>query len=148
MALGSQARELGDAAPDEAASAVEALLARYAQATTFEEKATWLRALGNTGGRQALPVMLAAIESGDRVLRALGLDGLRFMPGEDVDATLEQWLLAGNFGGREVLGALRYRSPARWRAPLELARQGYDRLGESGIEFVQAIDALLATWAS
>lgn len=147
MALGNQAKRIADEAPEQAQSAVEALLEGYANAATTAERANYLRALGNTGAREALPAMTAAIASNDSILKPIAISGLRFIPGTDVDELLQQFVFSGNLYGPAALSAVSWRSATVWRQPLQLAREAYAQV-TSTAKLVEAIDRILVHWQS
>jgi HEAT repeat protein len=105
------------------------------------ERRRYLEALGNSGAPRALPALRAAMSGDDRQLASAAAFSLRFVPGPDADALLEQ-----SIGRPEVaLAAIRataYRDPARWRPLLLAARDQYP--GHDGIQ--GEIRAILRRW--
>lgn len=147
MALGNQARRIADEAPEQAKTAVQQLIEGYERAQSVEEKVAYLRALGNTGAREALPIMTAAIASNDPTLKPIGISGLRFIPGDDVDAALKPFVFSGTLFGEVALEAVTWRSPAIWQPQLVQARAVYAKV-ESAAKLVEAIDRILARWSN
>ena len=96
LALGNHVKrrlEQGGAqAPAETADLVQALLDALAAATTPEERALYLKALGNTGDPRAVPAIVAQLATDDVSVRTAALWALRFMPGAEVDALLVEAL--------------------------------------------------------
>lgn len=119
LAAAAQAGKLMDEAPDEAAEVIDALVARYHDATAVDERRLCVLALANTGDRRALPVMQAEIAHGDT---ATATYGLRFIPGGDVDALLAAALTADDLIFDAALRAIAHRDAAVWREPLRALR--------------------------
>lgn len=147
MGLGSQAKRIAEEAPEEAKSAVEQLIEAYEMAQSVAEKATYLRALGNTGAREILPVMTAAIASNDPTLKPLAIRGLRFVPGDDVDAMIKPYVFTGTLFAPAALDAVQWRSPAVWSDALAQARATYTQM-KATTDLVKTIDGILTRWNS
>lgn len=147
LALGSQAKTLADAAPEAAKTAIEQLLEGLAMAQTPAEKAVYVRALGNTGDRQALPA-LSAIAQGDPNLAGLALFALRFMPGDDVDALLEPHVHAVGLHFDAVVAAISHRDAGRWTRPLTALRDALQSMDAPPAQPLNAVNTVLARWAS
>jgi hypothetical protein len=142
LALGTQAGKLGeDGAGTEA---VDQLLARLAAATSDDERGLYLEALANTGSRQALPALQAALQDPSFALARLGAYGLRFIPGDDVDDLLLALLQGGSVVTVEAVKATAYRSAALWQPRLEAARAQF--AGEKRV--LDTIAAVLGRWAA
>lgn len=142
LALGAEAARLGD---DPASNdAVGTLLARYEAATTPAERRLYLEALGNTGSREALPVMLAAIQGGDYALARAGALGLRLIPGDDVDDALAVLIESASPVMFEALEAVGSRSPTLWKPRLVALEERF--AGQKRV--LEAIEALLTRWGN
>lgn len=89
LALGNVARELGDGDTD----SVSELVHRYEQAQTDEERALFLRALGNSGSPEVLPIARRALASESVPLREAAAHALRFLPVGEADAVLSRILV-------------------------------------------------------
>lgn len=89
LALGSVARELGDSDTD----SVSELVRRYEQAETDEDRALFLRALGNSGSVEVLPIARRAFTSENEALREAAAHALRFLPIGEADAVLSRILV-------------------------------------------------------
>ena len=141
LGLGTHGRKARERDPSAADAAVELLLARHAGARDAGARRLYLEALGNAGAPRALPVLRAAMQGGDRRLAMAATFSLRFVPGADVDALIEQ-----SMGRTEVaLAAIRaaaYRDPVRFRALLLAAQERY--AGNDGIQ--GEIQAILRRW--
>lgn len=87
LALGNVARELGDDAP-----AVGELADRYRNATTDDDRATFLRALGNSGSPDVLPLAKDALASASEPLREAAVQSLRFLPTGEADSIIDATL--------------------------------------------------------
>jgi hypothetical protein len=142
LALGSQASKLGDEGAGE--DAVDLLLARYASATTDEERALYLESLANTGSRKALPVMVAALQGQSFALARVAAYDLRFIPGEDVDDILLSLIQAGSAVMVEAIRATALRSPALWQPRLEAAKAQF--AGEKRV--LDTIASVLGHWGA
>jgi hypothetical protein len=142
LALGAEAHELhgGDTADE----AIDQLLERYAQASTTDERRLALLALANSGSLRVLDVMKSALQSGDFELSRVAAFGLRFIPGDEVDALLLALLQGGSPVVMEVIRAVAYRSPALWTPRLEAAKEQFARAKPA----LDAIQAVLAQWAA
>lgn len=147
MALGNQAKRIAEEAPEQAKTAVEQLIEGYQSAQTAEEKAVYLRALGNTGAREALAVLNGAIATNDLTLKPAAIRGLRFIPGDDVDALLKPFVRSGRLFAPAALDAITWRSPTMWQAELQQARVIYAKI-EATAPLVDTIDGILARWGS
>ena len=77
-------------APDDATSrdAVDEMIANLQAATTPEDKARWLDALGNAGAPRALSAVLAHTSHPNSVVRAAAVGALRFASGDEVVSVL------------------------------------------------------------
>lgn len=140
LALGTQAHTLGE---DAGVGAVDTLLARYEAAKTSEERVTYIEALANTGSREVLPVMNAAMNGNDFTAARAGALGLRLIPGDDVDDTLYGLMATGSVVTLDAIKAVGYRAPTAWRPRLEKVREMYQ--GENRV--LEAIQAVLSQWA-
>ncbi len=89
LALGSIARDLGDSDADSVAE----LVRRYEQAETDEDRALFLRALGNSGSVEALPIARRALASENEALREAAAHAVRFLPVGEADALLSRILV-------------------------------------------------------
>ncbi len=141
LALGSQAHTLGE---EDGAGAVDTLLTRYEAAKTPEQRLAYIEALANTGSREVLPVMHAAISGNDFTAARAGALGLRLIPGEDVDDTLFGLIAKGSVVTLDAIKAVGYRSPSIWEPRLEKVRVMYQ--GEKRV--LEAIQAVLSQWAN
>ncbi len=137
-----QARGLGD--DGAGGDATAQLLQRYAAATSEADKITYLTALGNTGSREALPVMQAAITGDDYNLATVGTFGLRLIPGDDVDDTLLGLIQSGSNVILQAIQATAYRSPAVWQGRLEQAQVQFS----TQKRVLDAIAAVLVRWSA
>jgi hypothetical protein len=142
LALGSQAGKLADDGAGE--DAVNRLLERYAAAKTPEERRLYLDALANSGSRDALPVMLAALQDQDFGIARTAAYGLRFIPGDDVDDLLLSLIQSGSTVTVEAIQAAAFRAPAVWKPRLEAAKVQFD--GQKRI--LDTIAAVLVRWAN
>jgi hypothetical protein len=140
LALGAEAHRLGEH-PDGAA-AVEILLERYRRAASHDDRRVYLQALANSGSPRALPAMEGALGSGNLELARLGAYGLRFLPGEEVDALLLELIRGGAPVILDAIRATAHRAPALWRPHLEAARAQYDGHGRV-VDTIQAVLARL-----
>lgn len=147
LALGSQARKLADDAPEASTSAVTRLLEGLAAAQSPAEQATYIKALGNAGDRQALPALVALIE-GNATLRGLALRALRFMPGDDVDALLMPHVQPASPAFQDALYAVAFRDPTRWAEHLRTLREALSAMETPPAEAVGSIDQVLARWSA
>lgn len=141
LALGSQAHTLGE---EDGAGAVDTLLSRYEAAKTSEERLAYIEALANTGSREVLPVMHAAISGNDFTAARAGTLGLRLIPGDDVDDTLWGLIAKGTIVTLDAIKATGYRTPSVWKPKLEKAQTMYQ--GENRV--LEAIQAVLSQWKS
>ncbi len=89
LALGSVARDLGDSDADSVAE----LVRRYEEAQTDEDRALFLRALGNSGSVELLPLARRALASENEALREAAAHALRFLPAGEADAILSRVLV-------------------------------------------------------
>ena len=133
LALGNQARSMQAAGrAGEADEVVKHLLDQYAAASSDDERATALRALGNTGSPALLPLARAAAMSGSAALRTAAAVALRFV--EDPGAvTLLAHLMTAD-GDPDVRGGAIFAAGHRDVAPLlpALARVlAYDEHGRN-----------------
>jgi hypothetical protein len=144
--LGTHGRKARAGDPAAADAAIELLLERHARAGSDAERRLYLEALGNGGAARALPVLRAALEAGDDRLAPAAAFSLRFVPGPDADALLEQTLARSLERPQLALAAIRaaaYREPARWRAQLLAAQERFP--GHDGIQ--GEIRAILRRWS-
>lgn len=88
LALGNVARTL-----DGDGDSVAELVRRYEEARSLEERALYLRALGNTGSAEVLPIARAVLEHDEDALREVAVQALRFLPVGEADAVLSQALV-------------------------------------------------------
>ncbi len=97
LAVGNHVKKRQEEGGDEAAAGtadlVESLIAKLQAAKTSEERALYLKALGNTADARAVPAILAQLATDDVSIRAVALWALRFMPGSEVEAVLIEALL-------------------------------------------------------
>lgn len=77
--LGSAAFNLQDEAPDRANAIVGELEQHFASASTLGERMDYLKALGNAGSIDALPLIQEQLTSDNANLRAVAVDSLRHM---------------------------------------------------------------------
>ncbi|MFT3769166.1 MAG: hypothetical protein QM820_27320 [Minicystis sp.] len=140
LALGAEAKKLGE----DGDGAVSELLRRYEGAKTRDEQRTYLQALANTGSRDALPVMLAAIGGADFDLARVGAFGLRLIPGDDVDDTLWSLIASGSTVIVEAVKAVGYRAPELWEPRLRQAKETF----KEEKRVVESIQAVLNQWAN
>jgi len=129
---------------EDGAGAVDTLLSHYEAAKTPEQRLAYIEALANTGSREVLPVMHAAISGNDFTAARAGTLGLRLIPGDDVDDTLFGLIAKGSVVTLDAIKAVGYRSPSIWEPRLEKIRTMYQ--GENRV--LEAIQAVLAQWAS
>jgi len=142
LALGTQASKLGDDGAGE--DAVSQLLERYAAAKNTDERRLYLQALANSGSREALPVMIAALQDQDFAIARVAAYGLRFIPGDDVDDLLLSLIQSGSTVAVEAIQATAFRAPALWRPRLEMAKAQFE--GQKRI--LDTIAAVLVRWAN
>lgn len=83
LAYGNATLRMSDENPAEAARHVDDLLARLAQATTDEERAMVLRALGNTGDGRILPALSPYLAATSVMVRTAATEALRLVPGDE-----------------------------------------------------------------
>ncbi len=76
------------------ADVLQRLIEALEVARTPEERALYLKALGNTGSPRAVPAIIAQLTTQDVSVRAAAIWALRFMPGAEVEAILVEALLA------------------------------------------------------
>jgi hypothetical protein len=81
LAYGNAA--MRDEDPADAARRVDDLLARLARATSDDERAVIVRALGNTGDRRILPALTAAFGSTSMLVRVAAVEAMRLVPGAE-----------------------------------------------------------------
>lgn len=143
LGLGAHGRSVRDKDPAAADAAVDVLLDRHASARSDDERRLYLEALGNAGAPRALTVLRAAIDGGDRRLGSAAAFSLRFVPGADADALIEQALAQPALAFAAVRAA-GYRDPARWRPLLFAAQEQYPE--HNGIQ--GEIRAILRRWSS
>lgn len=139
-ALGAQARQLEDDAPEAAEDLVEQLLARYYEATTDDERIFALAALGNAGTPRMLPIVRGLTAAANPALSNAAIYALRFVPDPQADSLLGQVL---GYGGRPTISAIRtiaFRDRRVWRARLE----GADLRGDA--QALAEAQRVLAAW--
>lgn len=88
LALGAAAKGLERSDPERAAAVTNTIAATLVSETSPGLTVDGLRALGNAGGRTALPTVLSYLEHEDASIRAAAAQALRFVPGSDVDEVL------------------------------------------------------------
>lgn len=88
LAQGNAALRMRDEAPGASAHQVDALLARLELATTDEERALVIRALGNTADERIVPALDRALASGSVMVRIAATEALRLLPGNAIDVRL------------------------------------------------------------
>jgi HEAT repeat protein len=88
LAQGNAALRMRDESPGASAHQVDALLARLELATTDEERALVIRALGNTADERIVPALDRALASSSVMLRIAATEALRLLPGSAVDVRL------------------------------------------------------------
>jgi hypothetical protein len=142
LALGAQARGLGDEGAG--ADAVDQLLERYAAASTPAEKRAYLLALGNTGSPKVLDVLLAAVQGDDFEAARIATNGLRLIPGDDVDDALLSLIRGASPVLLDAIRAVAYRSPALWTPRLQAAKAQF----EGQKQIVETIQAVLVRWSN
>jgi hypothetical protein len=141
LGLGTHGRKAREQDPAAANAAVELLLARHAGARDPGARRLYLESLGNAGSEKALPVLRAAMQGGDRSLAMAATFSLRFVPGADTDALLEQ-AMTRPATALSAIRAAGYRDPARFRALLYTAQEQY-----AGNDAIQGeIRAILRRW--
>lgn len=89
LALGNVAREL-DGEP----TAVNELVQSYREATTDEDRVVFMRALGNSGSPELLPIAREALANPNESLREAAAAALRFLPLGEADVLLDATLVA------------------------------------------------------
>ena len=141
LGLGTHGRKARATDPAGADAATELLLQHHARASSTAERKLYLEALGNSGAPKALPVLRAAIAGGDRKLASAAAFSLRFVPGADVDALLEQSISRPEVALAAIRAAA-YRDPAKFRPLLLAAQEQY--AGHDGIQ--GEIRAILRRW--
>ncbi|APR76606.1 Hypothetical protein A7982_01953 [Minicystis rosea] len=143
LALGAQARTLATGDRELSGSAVAELIQRYEAATTRDERLVYLNALANSGAPEALPIMRAALASGDSRLAQSAAYGLRFIPGSEADELLAG-LLRGDASQAlkvQAIEAIGFRDPKVWKTRLVEAR------AQQASNLVrEAIDSVLSHW--
>ena len=82
LAQGNAALRMHDEAPAASAHQVDALLARLELATTDEERALVIRALGNTADERIVAALDRALASTSVMLRIAATEALRLLPGK------------------------------------------------------------------
>lgn len=111
LALGLEAQSLGDEAGKDA---IDALLQRYAQAQDPQARRVYLLALGNTASRRVLQALEDTIAGPDYGLAEVATYGLRMIPGDDVDAVLDQLIGRGSTVTVAAIKSAGFRSAALW----------------------------------
>jgi HEAT repeat protein len=123
LALGANVRG-GGGADDAKASAIGALTSMYEDAPDDATQRTAVLALGNAGGRDALPVLLDALGEGAPLAEAATY-GLRYVPGDDVDQVLDGILQQGSPGQRlAAVNAVMERDHGTWAPKLAALLDG------------------------
>jgi HEAT repeat protein len=86
LALGNAGKNFGqNNEPTSAKSVVEELKSALRSATSPEEQAVYLRALGNTASAEALPPIVEALKSPLLAVRQAAVEALRLIPDPGVD---------------------------------------------------------------
>ncbi|MDY7230330.1 HEAT repeat domain-containing protein [Hyalangium rubrum] len=93
LALGNAAMNLQDEDTGRAGTLVEKLSAAYRSATSPEQQALVLRALGNTHSASAIPLILEGARSTSAQVRAAAAVALRFYPDPSMDRLLSELLV-------------------------------------------------------
>jgi len=93
LALGNTAFQMGDDDERGAESLVYELNNSFRAASTPEQQALALRALGNTRAPAVLSTLQAALGSPDPQIRQAAIEALRNVPSSDADHLLSQYLL-------------------------------------------------------
>jgi hypothetical protein len=88
LAQGNATLRMRDDDPDASSAQVDALLARLARATTDDERALVLRALGNTGDPRILDAIAGLIANANIGVRMAATEALRLVPGATADKLL------------------------------------------------------------
>ncbi|HEX5744740.1 MAG TPA: HEAT repeat domain-containing protein [Archangium sp.] len=94
LGLGNAAYQMGDDNARDAESLVFELNNSYRTASTPEQQALALRALGNTRSPTMMSTLQEALGSPDPRIRTAAIEALRNVPGTDADQLLSQYLLA------------------------------------------------------
>ncbi|WP_232293372.1 HEAT repeat domain-containing protein [Stigmatella aurantiaca] len=94
LALGNAAMNLRDDDPRRADALVGELVSAYRSATTPEQQALVLQALGNTHAPSAQPILLEGLRSPNPLVRAAAVVSLRFSSDPSTDQLLSQVLIA------------------------------------------------------
>ncbi|SEU37122.1 HEAT repeat domain-containing protein [Stigmatella erecta] len=94
LALGNAAMNLQTGDPRRADALVGELVSAYRSATTPEQQALVLQALGNTHAASAQPLLLEGLRSPSPMVRAAAVVALRFSPEPSTDPLLSQVLTA------------------------------------------------------
>ncbi|MFT3774916.1 MAG: HEAT repeat domain-containing protein [Minicystis sp.] len=92
LGLGNLAKRMNEASSGDPADVIAKLVERIHAATTDEERALCLNALGNTGDARALPVIEEYLAATDTTLRATAVKALRFFAGDEADQALRMGL--------------------------------------------------------
>lgn len=120
LGLGTAATNVRAADPDRADDVVDDLLAALGQATTPEQKALALQALGNAGSDRAFGAIEGALADDSVLVRAAAAGALRFLSAPGVDPLLDAVMKRDP--GAEVrssaMEAVRFRSVAAHLAAL------------------------------
>jgi HEAT repeat protein len=93
LGLGSAAMMMNDGRARDAEALVHELVSAWRSATTPEQQALLLRALGNTRHPSALPTLQSALTSTSPEVRAAAVEALRNMPAPSADQLLASVLL-------------------------------------------------------
>ncbi|MEZ4437184.1 MAG: HEAT repeat domain-containing protein [bacterium] len=92
LASGSVAATLAESDPIAAQDAIDGLITRFHDAPDDDTRQRVLRALGNAGTPEALPLVEATLAEADPGHRVAALRALRRVPGADADALLARHL--------------------------------------------------------
>lgn len=146
MAMGGQIHRLAEQAPEAAAQAAARLVEGYQTAGSAMERRAYAIALGNAGDRAGLPIVLDMLAH-EPSQTETALLALRYMPGDDVDATLEGYLGAPGPHATAAIRSVSRRDAERWTPVLERLRAAYGAAGLDDERAVQLIDSALLRWA-
>jgi len=120
LALGAQARVLGEGGGAGGLDPIADLLREYERASDLDSRRMFLAAFGNSGDVRTLPHLRAALA--EPALAPTAAFGLRFIPSPEADVLLQQVALEGAPPVRAAaLRAAFFRDPGAWMPVLQLA---------------------------
>jgi HEAT repeat protein len=93
LSLGIMASHLGQDAPERQKQIVTEIQNDYENAATSQQKKFLLSVLGNAGSKEALPLIIRAIQSDDLSIQSEAVLALRFISGAEVDSLLLNLLI-------------------------------------------------------